>query len=165
MIEQAKVQLPGAAREDREMVPGLQIKILINRTDSVGMQVSADMKMMTPDGRPFDRVSNALRATMHDDLDRLMNDVNRVWNKSFRDQQKVMEELTEGNPLFAMLLSALGGMPVDPSELKEALLKEGRMPDRLTAGDGSSDSETARTAQPTQPSRRKDPASEPEPHE
>ena len=137
MIEQAKVQLPGAAREDREMVPGLQIQILINRTDSVGMQVSADMKMVTPDGRPFDRITSELRATMHEDLDRLMNDVNRVWNKSFRDQKQVMEGLTKDNPLFAMLLQALGQMPVDQSELQQALLAEGRMPDRLTEGASS----------------------------
>lgn len=165
MIEQAKLQLPGAAREDREMVPGLQIQILINRTDSVGMQVAADMKMVTSDKRPFDRVTNELRATMHEDLDRLLNDVNRVWNKSFRDQKVVMESLTQDNPLFAMLLQALGQMPVDQSELKQALLAEGRMPDRLTAGDESSDSETAQTTRPILPSRRKGPASEPEPSE
>ena len=67
----------------RPKVPGLKVQILIERTDSMGRQVSAEMALMTGNKMPFDRINPELRQTMHNNLDRLLNDVNRIWNKTF----------------------------------------------------------------------------------
>jgi len=118
---------PGAMKEDREMVPGLRLQILINRTDNVGMQVAVDIKL--GHGEPFDRISSTLRASLHDDMDRLMNDVNRIWNKSFRGRTEIMKDLEENYPFAAALMKATGGIPDTDSELQKKLEEENRLPD------------------------------------
>ncbi len=67
----------------RPKVSGLKVQILIERMDSMGRQVSAEMSLMTDNRMPFDRINSELRQTMHNNLDRLLNDVNRIWNKTF----------------------------------------------------------------------------------
>ena len=156
-----QIQLPPQPQENREMVPGLHIQVLINRTDKVGMQVAAEFKMMNPDKAPFDRVTAELRAQLHGDLDRLMNDVNKIWNKSFRDQEQILKEMAAGNPLMAFLMQLQGGMAVGNTELGKALSEHGR----FIGGGGSSDSEKAPTAPPTPGECQIDPASENEPSE
>lgn len=127
MIEEAKtkpINLPKPAEENREMVPGLRIIVRIHRTDEVGLEVEASILMTPSDRTPFNRINEELRRQFHDDMDRLMNDVNRIWNKSFRDQEQVLAELHEKNPLMGLLMKALGGEESpSPEELQKALDK------------------------------------------
>ena len=86
MIEEAKTRpiLPKPAEDDREMVPTLKITVRIHRTDGVGLAAEAHILMTPPDRSPFNRINEQLRRQFHDDMDRLMNDTNRIWNKTFR---------------------------------------------------------------------------------
>ena len=70
----------------RHKVPGLKVQILIERMDSMGRQVSGEMDLMTGNQLSFDRINPELRQTMHNNLDRFLNDVNRIWNKTFNPE-------------------------------------------------------------------------------
>ena len=68
------------------VVPGLIVQILINRLDMVGQQVACGIKLVNPDQSPMDRITAKLRRRLHDDLDRVLNDTNKLWDESFRPQ-------------------------------------------------------------------------------
>ena len=108
------------------MVPGLRITVRIHRTDEVGLEVEATILMTPPSRRPFNRIDEVLRRQLHDDMDRLMNDTNRIWNKSFRDQEQVLADLEKENPLMGLLMNALNGVPVPTGELQKALDADNR---------------------------------------
>ena len=54
-------------------------------------------------------------------MDRLMNDTNRIWNKSFRDPNQQLTELNDSNPFMGLLMNVLSGVPVTKEELQKAL--------------------------------------------
>lgn len=157
MEDRLKIGIEDApGTNDREMVEELTVRMQFERFDSKGFQLVARLQVRREDRTPFDRVDQKLRQTLHEDLDRVLNDLNRNWNQIMMGDAKMQDPFTQ------LLMKLTGGIPVEDTETEKKLIEDGRRRgyyDPNPGEDESSESEKAPNTPPNPDGSQNGPAS------
>ncbi len=116
--------------QPRSKVKALEIRISIQSESGEGNRVQGQWRIARADGEPFDRIDQQLREEIHGDLDRYLDDLNRLWDQLLKDNPYITLETLLGNGMPVMKSSLQDGLP------EHRMIRNPPVPEPQGDGDG-----------------------------